>query len=37
MWWSGVDVMNFKMTIGRTVFKFSYKTSVFAGLGALFE
>jgi len=33
----GVENINFKITIGRTVFNFSYKTSVFAGLGALFE
>ena len=33
----GVEIINFKITIGRTVFNFSCKTSVFAGLGALFE
>ena len=33
----GVEIQNFKITIGRTVFNFSCKTSVFAGLGALFE
>ena len=33
----GVEIINFKITIGRTVFNFSCKTSVFAGMGALFE
>ena len=33
----GVENINFKITLGRTVFNFSYKTSVFEGLGALFE
>ena len=33
----GIENINFKITLGRTVFNFSYKTSVFAGLGALFE
>merc|ERR1711973_570596 len=32
----GVEIINFKITIGRTVFNFSCKTSVFARLGALF-
>ena len=33
----GVENINFKITKGRTDFNFSSKTSVFAGLGALFE
>ena len=33
----GVDILIFKTTIGRTVFKFSYKTSDFGRLGALSE
>ena len=33
----GVEHINFKITIGRTVFNFSCKTSFFAGMGALFE
>ena len=32
-----VEIINFKITIGRTVFNFSCKTSVFAGLDALLE
>ena len=32
----GVEIINFKITIGRTIFNFSCKTSVFARLGALF-
>ena len=32
----GVGIFFFKIPIGRTVFNFSCKTSVFAGLGALF-
>ena len=32
-----VEIKNFKITMGRTVFNFSCKTSVFAGMGALFE
>ena len=33
----GVGIINFKITIGRTVFDFSSKTSFFARLDALFE
>ena len=33
----GIEKINFKITIGRTVFNFSCKISFFAGLGALFE
>ena len=32
----GVEKINFKITLCRTVFNFSCKTSVFARLGALF-
>ena len=33
----GVEIFFFKISMGRTVFNFSCKTSVFAGMGALFE
>ena len=33
----GVEIIFFKIPIGRTVFNFSCKTSVFAGMDAHFE